>query len=94
MWSFERFFTEVTRILSKKKIHIFFVNRLSEHRVYLDKEERLENFQGSVHGQNVKSSLGGGGRGVRQKAGYNSDRLRDCDSDEGTLKSQCFADVM
>ena len=45
MWSFERFFTEVTRILSKKKIHIFFVNRLSEHRVYLDKEERLENFQ-------------------------------------------------
>ena len=47
MWSFERFFTEVTRILSKKKIHIFFVNRLSEHRVYLDKEERLENFQAS-----------------------------------------------
>ena len=32
MWSFERFFTDVTRILSKKKIHIFFVNRLSEHR--------------------------------------------------------------
>ena len=46
MWSFERFFTEVTRILSKKKIHIFFVNRLSEHRVYLDKSENLENFQG------------------------------------------------
>ena len=51
MWSFERFFTEVTRILNKKKIHIFFVNRLSEHRVYLDKEERLENFQLLLHEQ-------------------------------------------
>ena len=51
MWSFDRFFTEVTRILSKKKMHIFFVNRLSEHRVYLDKEERLENFQLLLHEQ-------------------------------------------
>jgi TANK-binding kinase 1 len=45
MWSFERFFSEVTRFFNKKKIHIFYVNKLTELRVYLDKEERLENFQ-------------------------------------------------
>ena len=45
MWTFDKFFSEVTRILSKKKLHFFFVNRLSELRVYLDKEERLENLE-------------------------------------------------
>ena len=45
MWTFERFFSEVTRILSKKKLHFFFMNKMSEHRVYLDKTERLENLE-------------------------------------------------
>ena len=45
MWTFDRFFTEVTKILNKKKLHIFFVNKLKELRVYLDKEEKLENLQ-------------------------------------------------
>ncbi|TRY61517.1 hypothetical protein TCAL_11508 [Tigriopus californicus] len=45
MWTFDQFFSEVTRILNKKKLHIFYMNKLSELRVYLDKEERLENFQ-------------------------------------------------
>ena len=45
MWTFENFFAEVTRILAKKKLHFFFVNRLSELRVYLDKGENLENLE-------------------------------------------------
>ncbi len=45
MWTFDRFFSEVTRILSKKKIHFYFVNKLAELRVYLDKSERLEDLQ-------------------------------------------------
>ena len=45
MWTFDKFFSEVTKILSKKKLHIFFVNKLKELRVYLDKEEKLENLQ-------------------------------------------------
>lgn len=45
MWTFDRFFSEVTKILNKKKIHVFFVNKLTEMRVYLDKEEKLEDLQ-------------------------------------------------
>ena len=45
MWTFDKFFTEVTKILSKKKLHIFFVNKLKELRVYLDKDEKVENLQ-------------------------------------------------
>ncbi len=37
--------SQVTRILNKKKIHIFYMNKLSELRVYLDKSDRLEDFQ-------------------------------------------------
>lgn len=29
MWSFDRFFKEVTNILSKKVLHVFYVNRTS-----------------------------------------------------------------
>jgi len=45
MWTFEKFFSEVTRILSKKKLHFFYMNKMSELRVYLDKSERLENLE-------------------------------------------------
>ena len=45
MWTFDKFFSEVTKILNKKKVHVFFVNKLTELRVYLDKEEKLEDLQ-------------------------------------------------
>ena len=45
MWTFDKFFSEVTRILSKKKLHFFYMNKMSELRVYLDKEERLDNLE-------------------------------------------------
>jgi len=45
MWTFERFFSEVTRILAKKKVHFYFVNKLTELRVYLDRNERMADLQ-------------------------------------------------
>ena len=39
MWTFDKFFGEVTKLLDRKKIHIFFVNNLSPLRVYLDKSQ-------------------------------------------------------
>lgn len=40
MWNFERFFQEVTMILSKKVVHIFFVNKVQPLTVYMDPEHR------------------------------------------------------
>ena len=37
MWTFEKFFNEVTNLLGKKKIYVYFMNRLSALRVYLDR---------------------------------------------------------
>ena len=45
MWTFENFFAEVTNLLSKKKIYIYFMNKLTAHRVYIDKSQHLEDFQ-------------------------------------------------
>ncbi len=45
MWTFEKFFMEVTKLLSRKKIHIYFMNNLASHRVYLDKTQYLEDLQ-------------------------------------------------
>ena len=45
MWTFDKFFGEVTKLLTRKKIHIFFMNQLAPLRVYLDKSQHLEDFQ-------------------------------------------------
>jgi len=45
MWTFEKFFGEVTKLLGKKTIHIYFMNRLSELRVYLDQSQHYEDLQ-------------------------------------------------
>ena len=45
MWTFDRFFAEVTNLLSKKKVFIYFMNKLTAHRVYIDKSQHLEDFQ-------------------------------------------------
>ena len=45
MWTFEKFFNEVTSLLSKKKLFLYFINKLTAHRVYLDKSQHLEDFQ-------------------------------------------------
>ncbi|EEB15763.1 serine/threonine-protein kinase TBK1, putative [Pediculus humanus corporis] len=45
IWNFERFFNEVTNILSRKLIHIFHVNNLQMIRVYLHPEETYDELQ-------------------------------------------------
>ncbi|XP_042862364.1 inhibitor of nuclear factor kappa-B kinase subunit epsilon-like isoform X2 [Penaeus japonicus] len=45
MWNFERFFQEVTMILSKKVVHVFFVNKVQPLTVYMDPEHRYEELQ-------------------------------------------------
>uniref|UniRef100_A0A0K2TCD3 Inhibitor of nuclear factor kappaB kinase subunit epsilonlike [Megachile rotundata] n=1 Tax=Lepeophtheirus salmonis TaxID=72036 RepID=A0A0K2TCD3_LEPSM len=44
-WTFERFFSQVTWILDKKKLHIYFMNKLTPHRIYLDRTEGLDTFK-------------------------------------------------
>ncbi|KAH8350770.1 hypothetical protein KR084_011027 [Drosophila pseudotakahashii] len=44
-WSFDRFFHEVTLILRKRVIHVFFTNRTSSVEVFLEPEEQIDNFR-------------------------------------------------
>ncbi|XP_017755004.1 PREDICTED: inhibitor of nuclear factor kappa-B kinase subunit epsilon [Eufriesea mexicana] len=45
IWSFERFFSEVTDILSRKRIHIFNIHKGSLIKVFLHPEEKLTALQ-------------------------------------------------
>ncbi|XP_016976014.1 serine/threonine-protein kinase TBK1 [Drosophila rhopaloa] len=44
-WSFDRFFHEVTLILRKRVIHVFFTNRTSSVEVFLEPDEQIDNFR-------------------------------------------------
>uniref|UniRef100_A0A1B0BZF5 TANK binding kinase 1 ubiquitin-like domain-containing protein n=1 Tax=Glossina palpalis gambiensis TaxID=67801 RepID=A0A1B0BZF5_9MUSC len=44
-WSFDRFFQEVTNILRKRVIHVFFTNRTSSVEIFLEPEELIEHFR-------------------------------------------------
>ncbi|KAH8400445.1 hypothetical protein KR222_000012 [Zaprionus bogoriensis] len=44
-WSFDRFFQEVTLILRKRVIHVFFMNRTSSIEVFLEPDEQIDNFR-------------------------------------------------
>ncbi|MPC44163.1 Inhibitor of nuclear factor kappa-B kinase subunit epsilon [Portunus trituberculatus] len=45
MWNFERFFQEVTMILSRKVVHVFLVNKVQPLTIYMDPEHRYEELQ-------------------------------------------------
>ncbi|XP_069961225.1 serine/threonine-protein kinase TBK1 isoform X3 [Cherax quadricarinatus] len=45
MWNFERFFQEVTMILSRKVAYVFLVNKVQPLTVYMDPEHRYEELQ-------------------------------------------------
>lgn len=45
MWSFDRFFKEVTNILSKKVVHVFYMNRASSIEVYMNDDEPFFNLK-------------------------------------------------
>lgn len=48
MWSFDRFFSEVTGVLSRRPLHIFHANRTQSVRVYLHPEDLLDQFRALV----------------------------------------------
>lgn len=41
MWSFDRFFKEVTNILNKRVLHIFYINRASSIEIYVSEDESI-----------------------------------------------------
>lgn len=45
MWSFDRFFKEVTLILNKKVLHLFHINRTSSIEIYMNEDEPLFNLK-------------------------------------------------
>lgn len=49
MWSFDRFFQEVTNILSKRVLHIFYINRTSTVEIYLESDDTLYNLREHIH---------------------------------------------
>ncbi|PSN34189.1 Serine/threonine-protein kinase TBK1 [Blattella germanica] len=51
IWSFERFFSEVTSILSCKLIHIFYINKVQNIRIYLHPDETYLELQCLVQEQ-------------------------------------------
>ncbi|XP_030380474.1 serine/threonine-protein kinase TBK1 isoform X1 [Scaptodrosophila lebanonensis] len=44
-WSFDRFFHEVTLILRKRVIHVFYTNRTTSVEVFLEPDEQIDNFR-------------------------------------------------
>ncbi|XP_029032321.1 inhibitor of nuclear factor kappa-B kinase subunit epsilon [Osmia bicornis bicornis] len=51
IWSFERFFTEVTDTLSRKRIHIFNIHKGSLIKVFLHPDEKLTTLQVHIQDQ-------------------------------------------
>lgn len=49
MWSFERFFWEVTNILNKKVLHVFYMNRASSIEIFMDPDEPIFHFKEHVN---------------------------------------------
>ncbi|XP_067623229.1 serine/threonine-protein kinase TBK1 isoform X1 [Eurosta solidaginis] len=48
-WSFDRFFQEVTLILRKTVLHVFFTNRTSSLEIFLEPEEQIEHFRERIY---------------------------------------------
>lgn len=51
IWSFEKFFAEVTKTLDRKLLHIFHTNRVQNIRVYLHPDETYERLQCLIQDQ-------------------------------------------
>lgn len=49
MWSFERFFNEVTNILNKRVIHLFYMNRASSIEIFMEPDEANTLFHFKEH---------------------------------------------
>lgn len=49
MWEFERFFYEVTNILNKKVMHLFYMNRASSIEIFMDPDDSIFHFKEHVN---------------------------------------------
>lgn len=49
MWSFERFFWEVTNVLNKQVLHLFYMNRAAYIEIFMDPDEKLFHFKEHVN---------------------------------------------
>lgn len=49
MWSFERFFWEVTNVLNKKVLHLYYMNRASSVEIFMDPDEPLFHFKEHIN---------------------------------------------
>ncbi|GLV39729.1 I-kappaB kinase epsilon [Carabus blaptoides fortunei] len=48
IWSFDRFFTEVTKTLSRIAVHVFHVNKASRIEIFIHPDETYEQLQGYI----------------------------------------------
>lgn len=44
-WSFETFFEEVIKILRKRMLHVFYVNRLSSVEIFMEPDQQIDSFR-------------------------------------------------
>lgn len=51
MWSFDRFFTEVTNVLEKKIVYIFHMNRVTPIEVFMNNNETVANLKNYIQMQ-------------------------------------------
>lgn len=51
IWSFDRFFTEVTNILNRKVMHVYNVNKVQSIKIYFHPEEAYDEFQLQIQEQ-------------------------------------------
>lgn len=49
MWSFDRFFNEVTNILNKKVVHVFYMNRASSVEIFMEPDDSNTLFHFKEH---------------------------------------------
>ena len=51
IWSFDKFFTEVTNVLNRKLVHIYNINKVQSIRLYFHPEETFNEFQEQIYEQ-------------------------------------------
>lgn len=51
IWSFDKFFTEVTNVLNRKLIHVYNINKVQSIRIYFHPEETFSEFQEQIYEQ-------------------------------------------
>ncbi|RZF49044.1 hypothetical protein LSTR_LSTR017591 [Laodelphax striatellus] len=51
IWTFDKFFTEVTKALTRKPVHVYHINKAQSVRIYVHPDDVYSDFQALVHEQ-------------------------------------------